>query len=162
MRAGEPEPVPPGLVEQLIGSAKADGVMRFTHGLEEGETIRITLGSFCGVHGKAGAPRRFGESPRLARLIGRKGSGSAARRATSFPQTNWLELSPTCQAEAPQCAPLTLALIERRRVPNLPSSPFKSERRCVSLFENAVNCLKVDWTSQNSCAGRETPESSSA
>ena len=52
MRVGEPEPVPYGLVEQLMGAAQSDGVVRFGRDLKEGETIRVTAGPFAELVGR--------------------------------------------------------------------------------------------------------------
>lgn len=52
MRAGEPEPVPHGLVEQLAGAARVDGVVRFSPVLKEGQTIRVTAGPFAELMGR--------------------------------------------------------------------------------------------------------------
>ena len=52
MRAGEPEPVPRGLVEQLIEVAREDGAVRFSPTLHEGQTIRVTAGPFAQLVGK--------------------------------------------------------------------------------------------------------------
>jgi transcription elongation factor/antiterminator RfaH len=52
MRAGEPEPVPHGLVEQLTGATAADGVVRCGPALKEGQTIRVTAGPFAELVGK--------------------------------------------------------------------------------------------------------------
>jgi transcription elongation factor/antiterminator RfaH len=51
MRAGEPEPVPHGLVEQLIEAAADDGVVRCGRALQEGQTIRVTAGPFAELVG---------------------------------------------------------------------------------------------------------------
>lgn len=52
MRAGEPEPVPHGLVEQLMGAAETDDVVRFSRDLKDGETIRVTAGPFTELVGR--------------------------------------------------------------------------------------------------------------
>ena len=52
MRAGEPESVPHGLVEQLMSAAGADGVVRLSPGLKQGQTIRVTAGPFAELMGK--------------------------------------------------------------------------------------------------------------
>jgi transcription elongation factor/antiterminator RfaH len=53
MRAGEPEPVPRGLVEQLIEAAANDdeGVVRCGPALKEGQSIRVTAGPFAELIG---------------------------------------------------------------------------------------------------------------
>ncbi|HEX2448772.1 MAG TPA: transcription termination/antitermination NusG family protein [Methyloceanibacter sp.] len=52
MRAGEPEPVPRGLVEQLAFAANANSAVRFSLGLKEGQTVRLTAGPFAELMGK--------------------------------------------------------------------------------------------------------------
>ena len=52
MRSGEPEPVPLGLVEQLAGAADANDAVRFSIGLKQGQTIRVTAGPFAELMGK--------------------------------------------------------------------------------------------------------------
>jgi transcription elongation factor/antiterminator RfaH len=52
MRGGEPEPVPQGLIEQLAGVAGADGVVRLSPTLHQGQTIRVTAGPFAELLGK--------------------------------------------------------------------------------------------------------------
>ena len=51
MRAGEPEPVPYGLVEQLSEAAAADGVVRCGPALKQGQNIRVTAGPFAELMG---------------------------------------------------------------------------------------------------------------
>ena len=50
MRAGEPEPVPHGLVEQLIEATAAGAVAGCM--LKEGQSIRVTAGPFAELVGK--------------------------------------------------------------------------------------------------------------
>jgi len=52
MRAGEPEPVPHGLVEQMMGAAEANGLMRSSPRLKDGQTIRVTAGPFAELVGR--------------------------------------------------------------------------------------------------------------
>jgi transcription elongation factor/antiterminator RfaH len=66
MRNGEPEPVPRGLVEQLADAAEADGVVRFSATLKEGQTIRVTAGPFAELMGKLD---RLGDSGRVRVLL---------------------------------------------------------------------------------------------
>ena len=51
MRAGAPEPVPHGLVEQLTEAVSADGVVRCGRALKEGQNIRVTAGPFAELIG---------------------------------------------------------------------------------------------------------------
>jgi len=51
MRSGEPEPVPLGLVEQLTGAADTNDAVRFSTGLKQGQTIRVTAGPFAELMG---------------------------------------------------------------------------------------------------------------
>ena len=66
MRAGEPEPVPPGLVEQIMGAAEADGAVRFNIGLKEGQTIKVTAGPFADLMGRL---ERLDDSGRVRALL---------------------------------------------------------------------------------------------
>jgi len=52
MCAGEPQAVPPGLVESLVGAADEDGVVHFDYRLYEGQNIRITSGPFADLIGR--------------------------------------------------------------------------------------------------------------
>jgi transcriptional antiterminator RfaH len=52
MRSGEPEPVPLGLVEQLTAAADANDAVRFSIGLKQGQTVRVTSGPFAELMGK--------------------------------------------------------------------------------------------------------------
>jgi transcriptional antiterminator RfaH len=52
MRAGEPEPVPRDLVEQLMRAAEADSVVRFSRDLKDGKTIRVEAGPFAELVGR--------------------------------------------------------------------------------------------------------------
>ena len=100
--------------------------MRFTHGLEEGETVRITSGPFAECMGRLEHLDDSGRVRVLLDLLGQR-FRFCCPRAPSFPHANWLELSPSCQAEVLQCALLTLALTERRRVPNWASRKTSPE-----------------------------------
>ena len=51
MRGGEPEPVPCGLVEQLIENADAKGVVLPGSGLKVGDSIRVSAGPFAELLG---------------------------------------------------------------------------------------------------------------
>jgi transcriptional antiterminator RfaH len=66
MRGGEPEPVPKGLVEQLVGAAQDDGVIRLKSGLEPGQTIRVTSGPFADL---IGILQRLDETGRVQILL---------------------------------------------------------------------------------------------
>jgi transcription elongation factor/antiterminator RfaH len=52
MRAGIPEAVPQGLVEQLLESANGDDVISFIPTLKEGQAIRVTAGPFADLLGR--------------------------------------------------------------------------------------------------------------
>ena len=66
MRAGEPEPVPHGLVEQLMGPAEANGLVRYSTSLKEGQTIRVTAGPFADLMGRL---ERLDDSGRVRVLL---------------------------------------------------------------------------------------------
>ena len=52
MQAGEPQPVPHGVVESLLNLADADGNLQFRFDLKEGQTIRVTAGPFADLIGQ--------------------------------------------------------------------------------------------------------------
>ena len=52
MSAGEPQPVPQGVVESLIDAADPGGTMQFHFHLKEGQTIRVTAGPFAELIGQ--------------------------------------------------------------------------------------------------------------
>ena len=52
MCAGEPQPVPHGLVESLIQVADADGTICFDFQLREGQTIKVGAGPFADLIGR--------------------------------------------------------------------------------------------------------------
>jgi len=72
MRAGEPEPVPHGLVEQLLGASEADGVVRFSPDLKDGQTIRVTAGPFAELIGRLERHDEPGRVRVLLDLLGGK------------------------------------------------------------------------------------------
>src|SRR5262249_41965467 len=47
MRGDEPHPVPPGLVEALVASADADGILQFGEKLRVGGPVRLLAGPFA-------------------------------------------------------------------------------------------------------------------
>jgi transcriptional antiterminator RfaH len=65
-RAGQPEPVPHGLVEQFIEAAAPNGAVRFTTRLKDGETIRITAGPLAEL---VGTLERLDDSGRVRVLL---------------------------------------------------------------------------------------------
>jgi len=52
MQAGEPQPVPCGVVESLVEAADADGNVQFDYQLIEGQTIKVTAGPFADLVGQ--------------------------------------------------------------------------------------------------------------
>src|SRR6478672_10139262 len=52
MCAGEPQPVPRGLVERFIQVADADGMISFDFHLREGEAIKVGAGPFADLIGR--------------------------------------------------------------------------------------------------------------
>ena len=63
---GEPQPVPPGVVESLISASDPDGGIRFHFDLKEGEAIRVTAGPFADVVGQL---ERLDDSGRVKVLL---------------------------------------------------------------------------------------------
>lgn len=52
MCAGEPQPVPEGIVESLIQATDPDGNIRYNFHLKEGQAIRVTAGPFVDLVGQ--------------------------------------------------------------------------------------------------------------
>jgi transcriptional antiterminator RfaH len=52
IQAGEPQPVPHGVVESLLNFADAEGNVQFRFDLKEGQTIRVTAGPFADLIGQ--------------------------------------------------------------------------------------------------------------
>ena len=50
--AGAPEPVPRGLVEQLLAATDAEGVVRLHSNLQNGQMVRISAGPFANFVGR--------------------------------------------------------------------------------------------------------------
>ena len=51
-QAGAPEPVPHGLVEQLLTTTDAEGVVRFHPHLQNGQMVRVSAGPFANFVGQ--------------------------------------------------------------------------------------------------------------
>lgn len=51
MTGGEPRQVPAGIVEALQDLSAADGVIRFDHGLKEGQRVKLLAGPFADMLG---------------------------------------------------------------------------------------------------------------
>jgi transcription elongation factor/antiterminator RfaH len=66
MQGGMPEPVPHELVEKLTSAAEADGVVRFSPRLKDGQTIRVTAGPFAELMGRL---ERLDDSGRVRVLL---------------------------------------------------------------------------------------------
>lgn len=52
MCTGGPQPVPPGLVENLMLSADEDGTVRFDYALHQGQRIKVAAGPFAELVGR--------------------------------------------------------------------------------------------------------------
>jgi transcriptional antiterminator RfaH len=52
MYGGEPQPVPHGVVENLIATADLDGNIRFDFALNEGQMVKVTAGPFAELVGQ--------------------------------------------------------------------------------------------------------------
>jgi transcriptional antiterminator RfaH len=66
MRGSEPEPVPHGVVEQLIGASDGESIIRFKTVLEEGQRVRVTAGPFADFLGQL---ERLDDSGRVRVLL---------------------------------------------------------------------------------------------
>jgi transcriptional antiterminator RfaH len=51
-QAGAPEPVPHGLVEQLLTAIDAEGVVRLRSNLQDGQMVRVSAGPFADLVGR--------------------------------------------------------------------------------------------------------------
>jgi transcriptional antiterminator RfaH len=52
MCGGEPHPVPPGLVENLIRAADEDSIIHFDYALRPGQTVKVAAGPFADLIGR--------------------------------------------------------------------------------------------------------------
>ncbi len=52
MYGGEPQPVPHGVVENLIAASDVEGNIRFDTHLKEGQTVKVTAGPFADLVGQ--------------------------------------------------------------------------------------------------------------
>jgi transcription antitermination factor NusG len=52
MQGGEPQPVPHGVVENLINAADPEGNIRFDFHLKAGQTVKVTAGPFVNLIGQ--------------------------------------------------------------------------------------------------------------
>src|SRR6476646_1110121 len=52
MYGGEPQPVPQGVVENLVAAADLDGNIRFDFHLKEGQTVKVIAGPFADLVGQ--------------------------------------------------------------------------------------------------------------
>jgi transcriptional antiterminator RfaH len=52
MCAGEPQPVPHGVVENLIEATDADGNIHYEFHLKEGQAVKVTAGPFVDLVGR--------------------------------------------------------------------------------------------------------------
>jgi transcriptional antiterminator RfaH len=51
-QAGAPEPVPPGLVEQLLAATDTEGIVRLHPNLQTGQMVRVSAGPFADLVGR--------------------------------------------------------------------------------------------------------------
>ena len=66
MCAGEPQPVPHGLVENLILAADQDGTVHFDYALHQGQIIKVTAGPFVDLVGRL---ERLADKGRVSVLL---------------------------------------------------------------------------------------------
>jgi transcription elongation factor/antiterminator RfaH len=66
MYGGEPQPVPHGVVENLIAASDVEGTIRFDSRLKEGQTIKVTAGPFADLVGQL---ERFDDHGRVRVLL---------------------------------------------------------------------------------------------
>jgi transcription antitermination factor NusG len=66
MYAGEPQPVPQGVVENLVAAADLDGNIRFDFHLREGQTVKVMAGPFAELVGQL---ERLDENGRVRVLL---------------------------------------------------------------------------------------------
>ena len=66
MCGGEPQPVPPGLVENLILTADDENIIHFDYALRPGQKVKVTAGPFADLIGRL---ERLDEKGRVAVLL---------------------------------------------------------------------------------------------
>jgi transcriptional antiterminator RfaH len=65
-RAGVPEPVPHGLMEQLLAVTDAEGIVRHHPNLQYGQMVRVSAGPFANLVGRL---QQLGDSGRVRILL---------------------------------------------------------------------------------------------
>lgn len=65
-RAGVPEPVPHGLIEQLLAVTDAEGIVRHHPNLQYGQMVRVSAGPFANLVGRL---QQLGDSGRVRILL---------------------------------------------------------------------------------------------
>ena len=72
MYGGEPQPVPPGVVENLMAASDTDGNIRFDTHLKEGQTIKVIAGPFADLVGQLERLDDHGRVRVLVEILGGK------------------------------------------------------------------------------------------
>lgn len=66
MSGGEPQPVPPGMVENLILAADDENIIQFDYALHPGQQVKVTAGPFADLIGRL---ERLDDRGRVAVLL---------------------------------------------------------------------------------------------
>ena len=83
MSAGEPQPVPHGVVESLIEATDADGNIHYEIHLKEGQAVKVTAGPFVDLIGQL---ERLDDNGRVRVLLEIMG----AKARVALPNLWWL------------------------------------------------------------------------
>jgi transcription antitermination factor NusG len=83
MERDRPKPVPPGLVEELVGLREPAGTISFATQLRAGQSVRVVSGPFAGVIGTLDRLTSAGRVKVLLSLMGGEISFSMDRKAVA-------------------------------------------------------------------------------
>ena len=70
MQAGEPQPVPNGVVESLINCTDPEGNVQFRYQLKQGQSVKVTAGAFVNFVGELECLDERGRVRVLLELMG--------------------------------------------------------------------------------------------